>query len=386
MIALDRTLLENTFLLDEANALKNSGFITLEQSKTIAEKLPSLKRQHNLLVRLGFFLLGCILFSSIMGAISVFSMPILESNYELMIFLYAVVGFVVCEFLTKKDYYGFGLDDAFILGSQITLFIAIGITSETVLAVFIAMTVVGLFCCLRYIHTLSALISCVGIAGLISNLIIEHKVIDMSFLPFVMLFLAIGIYSIYNKLSQSPKSYYYKNSLQIAKVFSLILGYASVNYLVVRQLSEELMGLVLVGNKDIPFSFLFYGLTFIVPVLFIVCSLYKKDRTMLIIGFLTLGFSFYTIRYYYSLMPVEIALILGGTILFGLTYFFIKKIKDKEVGVTFKRDRNADSNALLNVQALIINSQLDLKPVETVNQNMPFGGGDFSGGGSGGSF
>jgi hypothetical protein len=201
-----------------------------------------------------------------------------------------------------------------------------------------------------------------------------------------MLFLAIGIYSIYNKLSQSPKSYYYKNSLQIAKVFSLILGYASVNYLVVRQLSEELMGLVLVGNKDIPFSFLFYGLTFIVPVLFIVCSLYKKDRTMLIIGFLTLGFSFYTIRYYYSLMPVEIALILGGTILFGLTYFFIKKIKDKEVGVTFKRDRNADSNALLNVQALIINSQLDLKPVETVNQNMPFGGGDFSGGGSGGSF
>lgn len=386
MIAFDRELLENTFLVAEAKVLKDNNFIGLAQFKSIVDKLPALKSQNNVLVRLGFFLLGCILFSSIMGTISIFSMPILDSNYEVMIFFYAVVGFVGCEFLVKKDYFGFGLDDAFILSAQISLFVAIGITSESFLAVFIAMAIVGFFCCLRYINTIAALICFVGVSGIVGNLIIEYKVIDMAFLPFVMFFLAIGIYWLCDKLNNSPESYYYKNSIQITRISSLILGYASVNYLVVRQLSEELMDLTVVGNNDIPFAFLFYGLTFVIPLFFIAFSLLKKDRVMLIIGFLTLGFSFYTIRYYYSLMPVEIALILGGTILFGLTYFFIKKLENKENGLTFKPDRNADTDTLLNAQALIINSQLDLKPAAPIDQKMPFGGGGFSGGGSGSSF
>ena len=119
--------------------------------------------------------------------------------------------------------------------------------------------------------------------------------------------------------------------------------------------------------------------------MYIYFGLQRKDRTFLTIGLLTLGYSFFTIRFYYSLMPLETALVLAGLLLFAISFFSIKKLQNKETGITFKPDRDSNSNLLLNAQALIINSQISTKPV--INESkMPFGGGGFSGGGSGESF
>lgn len=385
MIAVNKELLDNTVLVEEAKNLKNSDFITKAQLKDILLKFPGLKQQHNLLIRIGFFLLGCILYSSILGTISLVSIAILDSDYSLMLFIYAVIGFVGCEFLAKQNYFGFGLDDAFILGAQSCLFVGVGLAAEEPLSVFIAMAVVGLVCCLRYINTLSALISCIGVVGFFSDLIIEFEIIDKAFLPFAMLFLAGIIYFLYMKLNKTA-AVYYKNSLLVVQSFALILGYASMNYLVVRELSEVLMNLVIMPGSDIPFAFLFYGLTFLIPLFYISYALFQKDKLMLLIGFVALGFSFYTIRFYYSVLPLEVALILAGTLLFALAYFSIQKLKNKTTGITFMPDRNADSAVLSNLEAVIANSQVSLKGVHATEQKMPFGGGGFSGGGSEGSY
>ena len=106
---------------------------------------------------------------------------------------------------------------------------------------------------------------------------------------------------------------------------------------------------------------------------------------MLYIGGITLGFSFYTIRYYYALMPIERALILGGSILFALSYLAIHKLKNNKTGITFMPDRNENNTVLSNIEAVVANSQVSLKGIAT-EQKMPFGGGGFSGGGSGGSY
>ncbi len=65
MIAYDKNLLDNSILLDEAKDLKNAGFISKEQFENIHSQLSHLKTNKNLLVRLGFFLLGCLMYSSI---------------------------------------------------------------------------------------------------------------------------------------------------------------------------------------------------------------------------------------------------------------------------------------------------------------------------------
>ena len=84
-------------------------------------------------------------------------------------------------------------------------------------------------------------------------------------------------------------------------------------------------------------------------------------------------------------MPIEVTLILNGIILFAFSYFCIIRLKNKESGITFMRDRNTDANSMLYAQAIIINSQINVG-VSTPESEMPFGGGGFSGGGAGDSF
>ena len=106
---------------------------------------------------------------------------------------------------------------------------------------------------------------------------------------------------------------------------------------------------------------------------------------MLYIGGLTFALSIATFRYYHSILPAEWAFLLAGLGIFALVYFVIQKIKTNQTGITFQHDSTNDTAMLNNIEALIVNSQ-DIKHAEEGQSKMPFGGGDFSGGGAGGSF
>jgi len=386
MKAYHKILLQNTFLVTEAKSLRNGKFITADQFLNIKNKMGQLKSQSNFLVRIGFFLLGVLLFSSMIGALSLFMLSVFDSEYfEGVIYFYALIGIGGSEFLSRNNYFNHGLDDAFILGFQLVFFTAVGISSESKIQVLIAMAIVGLFCCLRYIHTISAIISLVGITGALSVLIIDYNLMATVFLPFVLLALAFAMYWIFTVLDKKEQAYFYQFPLQALQVFSLLLGYASVNYFVVREMSAELIGVTVTPGSDIPFAILFYILTFLIPVGFIFFGLKNKSRELLLVGLLCFALSIFTIRYYYSLMPIELALILCGLMLFGIAYFGIAKLKHKESGITFIADRNNDKNSLLYAQAIIVNSQLQMQHSQPEDP-MSFGGGGFSGGGAGETF
>lgn len=386
MIVYDKELLENTFLLEEAKKLNDQGFVSKVQLAEIKKQLPALKSHNNILIRIGFFILGCLLLSSLTGVISLVALSLAESHFWFMLFVYTGLGIVGSEFLAKQqNQFGYGLDDAFILGFQGFFCAMVGMALESPMAAFVALAFIGFAACVRYVHTLSILVSLIGITGALCYAVLELKVVDSAFLPFILLLLALILYFVYTKVSKSNRFIYYANSMLLLQGFSLLLGYFSMNYLVVRELSEALLGLTITEGQDIPFAFLFYGFTFLIPAFYIIYSLYSKDRLMLIIGFLAFGFSIYTIRFYYHILPIEVALLLGGVLLFATAYLAIRKWKDKETGLTFKPARGSDADILPNLEALIVNSQVDLKPMEPQG-NMPFGGGGFSGGGAGDSF
>lgn len=386
MIVFDKELLNNTFLFAEAKRLNNQGFVSKEQLVEIKKQLPVLKSHENLLIRIGFFILGCLLFSSLTGVIALVTISLTQSHFGVILFVYTLLGIGASEFLAKEQrQYGYGLDDAFILGFQGFFCATIGVVFESPLAAFIALAFIGFVACIRYVHTLSILLSLIGITGAICYAVLELKIVASSFLPFILLLLAIPLYFINAKISKTAKFKYYTNPIMLLQGFSLSLGYFSMNYLVVRELSESLLGLTITKGEDIPFAFLFYGFTFLVPVFYIVYSLYTKDRLMLIIGFLVFGFSIFTIRFYYHILPIEVALLLGGALLFLAAYLSIRKLKDKETGLTFKPALETKIDFLSNLEALIVATQVDLKPMESQSK-MPFGGGGFSGGGAGESF
>lgn len=386
MIVYDKELLENTYLFAEAKKRNEEGFISDEQLADIKKQLRVLKSHNNILIRIGFYLLGTMLLSSLMGVISLFALGAASSNYWVLTFLYFLMAFAGSEILTKQqDQFGYGLDDAFILGFQAFLCATIGIAFESPMAALITYSIIGLLAGIRYVHTVSILFSLIAFTGTVCYAVLELKVIGSAFLPFILFFLAIVFYFIYSKINKDSRLYYYENAIAVLQGFSLILGYFSLNYLVVRELSEALLNVTVLPGQDISFAFLFYGFTFLIPLFYLVYSLYSKDRLMLSIGLLTFGFSIYTIRFYYHILPIEVAMILGGILLFAIAYFSIKKIKDNEKGITFKRARGADSDILPNIEALIVSTQVDLKTTESQSK-MPFGGGGFSGGGAGESF
>lgn len=386
MTAVNKQLLENMLLLKEAKKLQKMGFISNDQFDLAKKELPVPSSQYNLLFRIGFFILGSMLYSSISGVITLFTATLTQDNFKITSLFFAIIGLAVSEVLAKKNYYRFGLDDAFILGFQASFLGFVWSETYNVFFVFMAMFFLGILCVVRYVNSLSVLISCIGITGALVYSVFEYHTVDKLFLPFILFFLAVGIYLIFLRLIKNSKYNIYKNALLILQIFSLVLGYFSMNYLVVRELSEKLMHIKVNLENDIPFSFLFYVFTFLIPLLFIIYSLKNKNRIVLYIGFLTLAFSFFTIRYYYTLVPVEIALILGGFLVYILAYFCIKKLKNKDFGITFKPNTVFHGQNQSNSEALLSNSQIDLKPKIPIHQNMPFGGGGFSGGGATGGF
>ncbi|WP_369765054.1 hypothetical protein [Flavobacterium sp. WC2429] len=386
MIQYDKTELENVSLVEEAHSLKNAGFISKEQYNLIVKELIILKSNTNILVRIGFFILGSFLYSSICGFISLILLQALTENYKVLLFIYTIIGFVGTEILTKQKYYGHGLDDAFLIGSQLTLAIAIGIsTNGNGLVIASILTITSLLSYLRYLHLSMAFLFCISGTSTLVYTLFEFGAMGKTILPFVIMLFSAGIYLYSKKVLENLKTFYYYKGIQLAYSFSLILFYLSGNYLVVRELSVALLGAGIAPNSDIPFAFLFYAFTFIVPIGYVVYSLLIKDRIMLWIGLVALCFSFYTIRFYYAILPIEIVLTIGGLVLFAFTYFSIKKLKNNTTGITFQPDRFSTKNAFMNAEALIT-SQLGLKPEINQESNIEFGGGGFSGGGSSGNF
>jgi hypothetical protein len=395
MTAYDKTLLDNLYINNEANQLKESGFISPEQYQTLQKDLPRLKSQNNLFIRIGFFILGCLLYASICGFISLLGLAAIDKVHLFLIYLFAVIGFGAKEYMSKNmNYFAFGLDDAFILGGIGTLLTAVALTfaqnhNTKYLTVIIIMTIVSNIAYLRYLNLFLALLACIGITESLAYMTFEYLTIGKTILPFVMLLFSSGAYFISKKTLQNLTAPYYYNGLKLAKGFSLILFYLSGNYYVVRELNFSLSGYYFYGgvSPEIPFALFFWTFTFSIPVVYLFYSLKNKDRMMLWIGFLALCFAFFTFRTYHHVLPTEVALTIGGLVAFAFAYFSIKKIKNNETGITFLQDRFSDSNSQLNLETLIIASQFGLKPeIKPEESSMEFGGGGFSGGGAGGDF
>ncbi|PIF34043.1 hypothetical protein CLU81_4676 [Flavobacterium sp. 9] len=387
MIVYDKQFLDDLALLGEANSLKEAGFISKEQRDLIKKELPDFRGNSNILVRLGFFLLGAFLYLSVCGAISLLGLSGEQSFFNVCCYIFAIVGFVGAEFLANHKYYGHGLEDAFCLGAILNVGFAIAITTEgyeLVIAVFVAIASFVMY--IRYLHLLSLLVFCLATSAVLFYGLFEFGPVGKTILPFAAMLVSAAFYFLTKKAISNLKERYYYNGLLLANSFCLVLFYLSCNYLVVRELSVMLLGNEILPGKDIPFAIFFYAFTFIVPVVYLVQALKTKDRIMLWISFLAIGFSIYTIRFYYSVLPIEVALTLGGLVLFAIAYFSIRNLKNKETGLTFKPDRINSSNAFLNAEALIVASTVGLKPEMKSESPMDFGGGGFSGGGSEGTF
>ena len=160
-----------------------------------------------------------------------------------------------------------------------------------------------------------------------------------------------------------------------------------MNYYVVRELSASLANQFYQISPQIPMAWLFYIFTIGIPAIYLYFSIKNQNRILLYVGLICTAFSVFTIRYYHHYLPTEWALLLGGILLFSLAYFAIRKLKRKESGITFIKDKFSSTNALLNLELLATATTFGMQPeIITPDSPIEFGGGGFSGGGAGESF
>jgi uncharacterized membrane protein len=102
------------------------------------------------------------------------------------------------------------------------------------------------------------------------------------------------------------------------------------------------------------------------------------------IGLILIAAMILTIRYYYSIIPLEVAMTIFGSILLLLSYALIKFLKQPKFGFTYAELNKENNFERLQIESLVIAETLghQTTPTETTK----FGGGSFGGGGAGGEF
>ena len=111
----------------------------------------------------------------------------------------------------------------------------------------------------------------------------------------------------------------------------------------------------------------------------------NKDRLIGRVGLVLIVAIVFTIRQFYSLLPIEILMLSGGVILIALAYYLSKYLQPEKYGFTSLPVSAELSNGRSQIESLIIAETFSSMPQPTTSTTN-FGGGNFGGGGASGEF
>lgn len=381
---------ENDFIQKTAQKWFKQGFLSEVQSSEIEKTYPHNYYDPNVFLKIGLFIFTILAASFSIGIMSIFLVGIYDANLNLAVVIQSLiigsVFFFLLENLIKnRQLYHSGVDNALIymaLGAFCTTIYFLSEKSNPptwlflvlFLPLFIATTI-------RYAESVVCTLTYFLILGIFVTIALE-SVWGKTFLPFIIMIVSAGMYFLVKIFSSRNDYLYYETCLTILKTLSLITFYLGGNYLIVREGNALINNLFISTSPQVAFALLFYFFTTVIPIAYICFGLRYRDRLILILGIITLGFSIFTYRFYFSLIPIEIALTLGGILLIALSGGLIHYLKTAKHGFTYQPDDEFEG---LNLEAMLM-SQIIQSKIPQQGDTFRFGGGDSGGGGAGGKY
>jgi hypothetical protein len=379
---------ENEFIKETAQGWFKKGFLQKEQLSEIQKTHSSDFYAPNIFLKIGIFIFT-ILAASFSGSIvaALILIPF-ENQFQFAssltsLIMGGAITFILEMLIKSNKLYHSGIDNALLymaLGAFcFTIFISLDKSNFPVWVYLVLSLPLFVLATIRYADLWVGVCSYIIFLSIIINLSIE-TFWGKTLLPFIVMITSLGVYYIVKKLTQRSDFLYYKNCLNALKILCLATFYLGGNYLIVREGNAELNHL----SKSIQVAFapLFYFFTVVIPLAYIFFGLRNHDRLVLILGFLSLGFSIFTYRFYLSILPVEIALTLGGTLLIALAGGCMYYLRTPKHSFSNTPD---DENKSLNFEALVM-SQMVQNQIPQQGDTLRFGGGDTAGGGAGGEY
>ncbi|MFD1871672.1 hypothetical protein [Hymenobacter bucti] len=369
-----------------ARRWQRRGLLTPAQQVAINAAYPSPYYRPNVWIRILLLILTVLGIAAALG----FSVLITEGKlpptaYDVLV----VVGAVVLLELTIKgsSHYRSGADNALLyialvawgfLANEISEQLA---TSSTVTTCSLLLLLPVLLAALvRYADPLVAAASFSAALALLANVLLQST-LGRQLLPFGAMAAAGGLLLALRQLPNRTDYFYYRSAGLVLRTLGLAALYLAGNYLVVREGNAQLLG----GggpSGQIPLAPLFYACTAGMPVVYIGLGLRRHDRLLLTLGLLALAFSLFTLRYYRSLLPPEIAATVGGAVLLLGSLAALRYLRTPRHGLTAAADEEAASH--FNLETLVVAQTAHAPAAPEVG--FEFGGGHSGGSGAEGRY
>ena len=384
-IAYNETWLHHLQLAKEVRQWQKHNLISREQYNSIVVEYPSSFFHPNFIIRVLLFIASLIALSGATGLLALFFAEVLEQIISGLCIMYGVGSFVFLEivFIKNAKHYKSGVTEAILYHAiGFTLGGVGGLVDFNTHVMVISTLMLCSFCAFRYLDLVSTAASIGALAFLIFFELYTAGGILQQIIPIVLIIFFMPLYLLIRKQKDKSETELWQNCLILAEALTLLIVYAAGNYLVVRELSISLMNLDISEGSDIPFAFIFYFLTVVIPLTYIFFGLKNKDIVLIRVSLLVLAFSVFTFKYYYSMGHPEITLTLSGALLLVVTILLFRYLKVPKHGYTRENILSDKWGGNANLQAFMMSQTLGGNhPVD--NQGPEIGsGGSSAGGGS----
>jgi hypothetical protein len=386
--AYNPTWLRHLHIIKACKQWADKTLITPEQLAAIRQEHPVSFFHPNLFIRILLFLATFIALAGVTGLLGLFFIEAMNNEEAALVLslVYGLVSFVVLDrlFIHSNRHYKSGVTEALLYhAAGFTIFGASALFDYNDTTLVVICMVVFSFAAFRYLDLISTVCAFCSVAYFLFSQLYQAGGIVQQLIPIAMIVCFTPVYFGVKKIQKRPASEPWDDVLLVIEALSLLLVYAAGNYLVVRELSAELMYLVIEPGSDIPFAFLFYALTVVIPIAYLYFGLKRKDLVLIRVSLAVIAFSVFTFKYYYSLGHPEISLTVAGACLITVTLLIFRYLKTPKHGYT--RDsilEEAWSNA--NLEGFVVSQTLGGNQAAVPEQQG--GGGDFGGAGSTESF
>lgn len=385
--AYDTRELRHLQVLKEAAHWHRIKFITAEQWTAIRLAHPCKLYHPNLVIRVLLFIATWI---AILGVNGIFFLLVSEmpETVKGVLALFGGAGALVLAdkaLVQRNSHYRSGVVEGVIYSGAGYMVLGLGlITDWNVHLLFLSALGALSYVAYRYLDWIATTFAVLTLAGFLFYECYEVGGIFRQIIPFVIMISFSLVYLLAQRAKRLERWMLWEDNLLIAQVLSLLLVYAGGNYLVVRECSIALLNMTLVEGDDIPFAFIFYAFTAVMPLVLLYRGVQLRSLMLLRLGVVTLVLSVLTFRYYFSIAPPEVALTVGGAIVLGVTAWLYRYLQTIRNG--FTREKLLSRAAVSNDLAAFAVSQTMGGNVHKPDESFKGGGGSFGGGGASGEF
>ncbi len=386
MIAYNKLWLDNAALQEEVAEAYRQQCISTEERTRITEAYRVGFYTPNPYIRIGLFLLTAVIVSFSLGLFMLVFLSGLEKAWRGLLFFFGIGIYGVLELFVKdKKHYRSGVDDGLLWMSMVLVFTAVTVDTDLPVWSYCAFAfALTLYLTLRFADRVMAIAAVTALLAFIFHAYLLIGTTARVTVPFVIMAAALLLYLLSRRWANNERWRYYLHCCKMMEISSLIAIYLAGNYLVVRELSNEMFDLGLQPGQSIPAGWLFWAFTIIIPLLYIYLGIQKKDSILLRSGIVLVAASAYTIRHYHSFMSIEAVMALCGVLLIGISYALMRYLHTPKHGFTAHPSDETHLLEKLQAESLIITETFAEPPAPA--PGFKFGGGSGGGGGANGSW